>query len=37
LENSKLDIFTSNEKENLKLIKENSISNRWIEIKNAIL
>ncbi|MFX0187418.1 MAG: Clp1/GlmU family protein [Candidatus Hodarchaeota archaeon] len=37
LEKSKLEIYTSNEKENLKLIKENSISNRWIEIKNAIL
>ncbi|MFW9897705.1 MAG: Clp1/GlmU family protein [Candidatus Thorarchaeota archaeon] len=37
LEKSKLEIYTSNEKESLKLIKENSISNRWIEIKNAIL
>ncbi|MFX1394900.1 MAG: Clp1/GlmU family protein, partial [Promethearchaeota archaeon] len=37
LENSKLEIYTSNEQENIKLIKENSISNRWIEIKDAIL
>jgi len=37
LESSKLEIYTSNEQENIKLINENSISNRWIEIKDAIL
>ncbi|MFX1259742.1 MAG: Clp1/GlmU family protein [Promethearchaeota archaeon] len=37
LENSKLEIYTSNENENLKLIKENSISSKWIKIKDLIL
>lgn len=37
LENSKLEIYTSNEIENLTLIEENSISNRWVEIKDAVL
>ena len=35
-ENSKIDIYLNN-KENLELISENSISNRWIEIKNEVL
>jgi len=35
-ENSQLEIYTNNE-ENLKLIKENSISDKWIEIKDEIL
>ncbi|MHA2283529.1 MAG: Clp1/GlmU family protein [Promethearchaeota archaeon] len=35
-ENSKIDIFINNE-ENLELIRENSISDKWIEIKNEIL
>ncbi|MFX0081447.1 MAG: Clp1/GlmU family protein [Candidatus Hodarchaeota archaeon] len=35
-ENAKLEIYTSNE-ENLKLVKENSISSAWIDIKNEIL
>ncbi len=37
LENSKLEIYTSNEIENLTLIEENSISSRWVEIKDALL
>ncbi|MFX1315568.1 MAG: Clp1/GlmU family protein [Promethearchaeota archaeon] len=36
LENSKLEILT-NLKENLQLIEENSISGKWIEIKDKIL
>ncbi|MFX0041804.1 MAG: Clp1/GlmU family protein [Candidatus Hodarchaeota archaeon] len=36
LENSKLEIFT-NLKENVELIEENSISNKWKEIKDSIL
>jgi len=35
-ENSILEIYTNNE-ENLELIEENSISDKWIEIKNEIL
>ena len=35
-ENSKIDIYVSKE-ENLELIKENSISNKWIEIKIEML
>lgn len=35
-ENSKLEIYTNNE-ENLELIEENSISAKWIEIKDEIL
>jgi len=35
-ENSQLEIYTNNE-ENLKLIEENSISDKWIEIKDEIL
>ena len=37
LEKSKLEIYTSNEIENLTLIEENSISKRWVEIKDAVL
>ena len=37
LENSKLEIYTSNEIENLTLIEENSISSRWVEIKDTLL
>ena len=37
LEKSKLEIYTSNEIENLTLIEENSISNRWVEIKDTLL
>ncbi len=36
LENSKLEIFTNLE-ENLELIEENSISNKWKEVKDSIL
>jgi polynucleotide 5'-hydroxyl-kinase GRC3/NOL9 len=35
-ENVKLEIYSSNE-QNLKLVKENSISSRWVDIKNEIL
>jgi polynucleotide 5'-kinase involved in rRNA processing len=37
LEDSKLEIYTSNPDENLKTIEENSISREWIEIKDDIL
>ena len=37
LENSELEIYTNKPNENLKLIEENSISDRWIEIKDALL
>ena len=37
LENSKLEIYTSNEIENLTLIEENSISSRWVEIKDDLV
>ena len=37
LENSELEIYTNKPDENLKLIEENSISDRWIEIKDALL
>ncbi len=37
LEDSKLDIYTNNPEENLKLIEENSIPKEWIEIKDEIL
>lgn len=37
LENSELEIYTNRPDENLKLIEENSISDRWIEIKDALL
>ena len=37
LENSELEVYTSNAEENLILIKENSIPNRWAEIKDSIL
>ena len=37
LENSELEIYTNRPEENLKLIEENSISDRWIEIKDALL
>lgn len=37
LENSELEIYTNKPDENLKLIEENSISNRWIEIKDSLL
>ncbi len=35
-ENSKIDIYT-NKEENLNLINENSIANKWIEIKEEVL
>ena len=35
-ENSKIDIYLNND-ENLELIKENSISNKWVEIKIEVL
>jgi len=35
-ENSKIDLYLNN-KENIELISENSISNRWIEIKDEVL
>ena len=35
-ENSKIDIYINNE-ENLELIEENSISDKWIEIKDEVL
>ena len=37
LENSELEVFTSNEEENLIVIKENSIPDKWIEIKDSII
>ncbi len=37
LETSELEIYTNRPDENLKLIEENSISDRWIEIKDALL
>jgi len=37
LENSELEIYTNKPDENLKLIEENSISDRWIEIKDSLL
>jgi len=37
LEDSKLEIYTSNPDENLEIIEENSISKEWIEIKDVIL
>jgi len=37
LENSELEVYTNKPDENLKLIEENSISDRWIEIKDALL
>ena len=37
LENSELEIFTSNEEENLIIIKENSIPDKWAEIKDSII
>ncbi len=37
LENSELEVYTNRPDENLKLIEENSISDRWIEIKDALL
>jgi polynucleotide 5'-kinase involved in rRNA processing len=37
LENSELEIYTNKPDENLKVIEENSISDRWIEIKNILL
>lgn len=37
LENSELEIYTSNEGENLIIIKENSIPDKWAEIKDSII
>jgi polynucleotide 5'-kinase involved in rRNA processing len=36
LENSKLEVYTNSE-ENVKVIEENSIPDKWIEIKNSII
>ena len=36
LENSELEIYTAN-KENIELVKENSIPDKWIEIKDSII
>ncbi len=37
VEKSKLEIYSSKERENLKIIEENSIPDRWTEIKDSIL
>lgn len=37
LENSELEIYTSNEEENLIIINENSILDKWVEIKDSII